>query len=337
VPFGDLTAELRGVVPKFPISYAPTIVNRAWRDIRQRHLWSFNLVEFAWISPLPVTTGLCTFTQGSATITFDATAVAAINAFQIANPYVLVTQMQVRSGNVAGLSGIYNIIAYNPGTGVATLDRIYADASGTAVSYTLFQAYYTPPVKDWLTFLSVRNMQMFLDLNLSKTKSWVDARDPQRSWYQFPTHVIPFGRDNRGSGTATPSSTLGYPLYELWGIAVTPFTYDCYGLRKGVDLVNPTDALPDPVGEDTVMALAEFYAYKWAEANKGLESRMVGSDYRFLMATALDEYKRLLARDRREDRETLDNYFQAKEPDIASHAFGYYNTVGMVAGPYTQL
>lgn len=334
--FASLQAELRGVVPKIPYSLTGTLINRSYRDIRTKNLWSFNILEFAWITPPPLTTGGCTFTTGSTSITFDATAIAAIASWQSANPYVLVTQAQIRAGNVAGLSQIYNIIAYNSGTGVATLDRIYADPSGSDVSYTLFQAYYVPPVSDFLTFLSVRNMQMFLDLDLTKTKAEIDARDPQRSWYQFPTVVVPWGTDTRGQGTATPSSTLGFLLYELWGIAVTPFSYDCYGIRKGKDLVNPTDTLPFQIHDDTVIALAKYYAYEWAEANKGLEARTAGPDFRFLMQSALTEYKDHLARDRREDAEAVRNYFSLRQPDLGRSYYSYYNTIAGVAGPYSQ-
>jgi len=335
--FVDMYSELRGCVPKLSLTYARTLVNRAWREVREKNLWSFQIFEQAWISPPPITVGLATFRQGFNTIQFNATAIAAINASVIANPYAPVTIQQFRGGNVAGLTEIYNIIAYNPITGAATLDRIFADPSGVNVAYSIFQAYYTPQYKDFRGWISVRNMQMFLDLDLTKTKGWVDARDPQRSWYQFPTAVIPWGRDTRGQGTPTPSATLGYPMFELWGIAVTPFTYDCYGIRNGMPLMNPTDTLPEPIGEDLVLARARWYAYEWAEANKDMTPRAMGPDFKFLMGKANDDYTKLLTMYRKQDKEFIDNWFSRLEPDISSHAYGYYNTIAGYAGPYTQL
>lgn len=334
--FADLRAELRGSVPKLSYAQTGTIINRAWKWIRESQLWSFNIFESAWITPPPVTLGGCTFTQGLATITFDATAIAAINASVSANPYAPVTVQQIRGGNVAGLTQIYNLISYNPITGAATLDRIWADPSGSDVSYTLFQCYYTPPMQDFLTWISVRNMQMFLDLELYRTKEWVDERDPQRSWYQFPTHVIPWGLDIRGQGTSTPSATLGYPLYELWGVPVNTFTYACYGLRRGLDLVNPGDTLPFQISSDTVMALARYYAYEWCEANKDATPRQVGPNFQFLMKEQQDLFeKTLLVRDRKQDRELINNYQFTRCGDIASRAFGFYNTIANTASPYT--
>jgi hypothetical protein len=329
-------AELRGQVPKLPFAFTKTLVNRAWREIRESNLWSFNLIDWAWITPPPIMTGTATYTQGSPTVQFDTTAQAAIAAFTPANPYALVTQLQFRGGNVAGISGIYNLIAYDSGTGIGTLDKIYADPSGSASQYTLFQDYYVPPVKDFLTLISVRNMQMFLYLELNATRGEIDERDPQRSWYEFPTYAVPFEVDQRGVGTANASATLGYMMFELWGVPITPFTYQCYGLRRGTDLVAPTDTLPYQIGEDLVLARAKYYAYQWAESNKDMSPRSTGPDFKFLMQAANAEYKQYLIRYRRDDREAVTTYMSKHGPEFSSRLFGYYNTIAGVAGPYGQ-
>ena len=333
--FQDLVSELRGAVPKLPISFCKTLINRSWREIRESMLWSFNILEYSWISPTPVTTGTVTVTQGLAGITFDATATAAILASS--TPFSLITQRQFRQTSAGG---IYNIMSLDPNfatNGIATLDRIFGDPSFTGTTYQIYQLYYTPPTKDFLTLLSVRNPAMYLDLDLTKTKGWVDARDPQRSWYQFPTHVIPWGRDIRGQGTSTPSATLDFPLFELWGQPVTAFTYQCYGLRRGTDLVNPTDTLPISVGDDLVLSRAYYYAYQWAESNKDQQPRSAGPDFRFLMGSKEKEFRDLLRLYRKQDRETVNSYFHSREADISAHAYGYYNTLAKTAGPYTQL
>lgn len=336
-----MITELRGCVPKLPIAYCKTLINRAWQDTREANLWSFNLYESAWITPPPVNTGTVTMTQGSASITFDATATAALNAMVAANPYVSVTQLQFRPGTVAGIAGIYNIIQYDSVSGAATLDRIFADPSGVGVTFSVYQNYYVPPFKDHLAWISIRNMSMFLDMILTATKEEIDELDPQRSWYQFPTHVIPFSQDTRGAGTPNASATLGYMMFELWGIPYNPFTYDCYGLRRGADLVNPTDTLPFQVGtsfgEELVMARARFYAYEWAEANKDAAPRNQGPNFQFLMGAANDTFKGLLVRYRKQDKELVNNWFSVRRPGYASKAFGYYNTLASVAGPYTQI
>src|SRR5208282_1525379 len=325
-----MQTELRGSLPKIPWSYCGTLVNRAWKDIRESGLWSFNLFTSNWITPPPlIGQGTVTTTQGSPSITFDATALAAINANVIANPYAPATVYQFR----IGVGDIYSLIAYNPVTGAATLDRPFADPGGAGLSPQLYQLYYAAPYKDLLGWISVRNPQMFIDMDLTKNRDWIDAMDPQRTWYQFPTKVVPFGPDLRGQGTASASATLGFPLYELWGQPVTPFTYACYGIRRGTDLVNPTDTLPVQVGEDCVMARARFYAYEWAEANKDITPRSSGPDFRFLMGEAMSIHKELLRQYRRQDREFTNLYF-SQFGMATGVGIGIYNSLSGVASPY---
>lgn len=342
--FQDLVSELRGAVPKIPISFCGTLINRAWREIRESMLWSFNIVEHSWISPTPLTAGSVTVTQGSATVFFD-TVVAVPAILAGSTSFSLITQRQFRQ---QASGGIYNILALDnnfAANGAAYLDRIFGDPSSTNSSYQIYQLYYTPPFQDYLTLISVRNPTMYLNLDLTKPKEWIDARDPQRSWYQFPTHVVPWGRDLR-QGQVTfqdnsvhqiTSSTFNFPLFELWGQPVTFFTYQVYGLRRGTNLVNPSDVLPPPVGDDLVLAKAYYYAYQWAEANKDQQPRSQGPDFRFLMGSKKDEYKDLLRLYRKQDKETVNNYFHQRDPDITAHAYGYYNTLAKTAGPYTQL
>ena len=230
--FQDLVAELRGCVPKLPYAYSKTLVNRAWKTVRESGLWSFNIFTSSWTSPPMITVGTMTATTGSPAILFDAAAVAAINASQLATPYSLITQRQVRV--LAG--GLYSLIAYNPISGAATLDRPWGDPGGVGLAYQLYQVYYPAPMRDFLGWLSVRNTTFFYPLGLDMTRAELDNRDPQRTWYQWPTEVVPFSIDIRGQGTAQASATLGFPLFELWGQPITPFTYQCYGVRRGGDI-----------------------------------------------------------------------------------------------------
>jgi len=306
--------------------------------VRESNLWSFNLFECSWISPPLMTTGTVTATQGFPTITFDPVAIAAIQAAQIAQPYSLFTQRQFR----IGVGGIYNILSLDPAfasNGIATLDRPYGDVGGAGLAYQIYQLYYIAtdnsgaPMPDFLTWLSVRNPIMFLNLELTKTRKQLDAIDPQRLWYAWPTDVVPWGIDLRGQGTINASASVGCMLFELWGQPVNPFTYQCYGVRKGTDLVDPTDTLPVQVGEDIVLALARTYAYEWAEANKDIAPRNSGPDFRFLIGKSLDEYKKLLIMYRRQDRELVDNWSSLRQLSTPIFAIGHYNTLAGVGGP----
>jgi hypothetical protein len=326
-----MQSELRGTVPKLPWSYTLTLINRAWREVREKNLWSFNLIDWAWISPQIVTSGTANLTQGSASLTFDATAIAALNASQVSYPTSLITQRQLRGSAAAG---IYNIIAYNPITGAATLDRIYADPGSTTSTFQVYQVYYTAPVRDFMTLKTARNMSMYLDMIVTRGREWVDSQDPQRSWYQFPTHVVAYKTDTRGAGTVNQSATLGYAMFELWGQPVSPFVYQCYGLRRGVDMTDPNDTLPYSISEELVLAKARMFAYEWAEGNKDMAPRAAGPDFKFLMAKAADDFTKYLIRDRKNDKEFVDNWFSIREPMLGTTGFSYYNTLAGVAGPY---
>jgi hypothetical protein len=323
----DMMSELRGSVPKLPISYCKTLVNRAYNLIRTSNLWSFNLFESSWISPPLITTGTVTVTQGSAAITFDATAIAAINAAQIAQPYSLITQRQFR----IGIGGIYHIIAYNSITGAATLDRIFGDPGGAGLTFQIYQLYYTPPTLDFRSWLSVRNPQLFIDMNLDMTRSQLDQQDPQRSWYLFPTHVVPYGIDIR-VGSATP----GFKMFELWGQPIQTYTYQCYGIRNGVDLVNPADTLPYAIPEELVLARAKDYAYEWAEANKDMSPRSTGPDFKYLRGATMAEYVKLLIRYRQLDKDFVDNWLSSRIPNFGGNWHSYYNTISGTAGTQSQ-
>ena len=326
-----MLAEIRGCVPKIPISYCGTLVNRAWRLVRESNLWSFNLFDSSWITPPVEQAGTCAVQQGFPTIVFDPIATAALIADQFAQPYSLLTQRQFR----VGVGGIYNIISLDANfaaNGIATLDRPFADPSNAAAAYFVYQLYYPAPFLDHRAWLSVRNPQMFIDLDLITTRAKVDSLDPQRSWYQFPTRVLAFGRDTRPG-----SATLGFPLFELWGQPVAPFVYQCYGIRNGVDFSAPSDTVPQPLGEDIILAKARTYAYEWAEANKDMSPRSSGPDFRFLMAQSDAEFKRLLILYRKEDREFVLNWFISHRDALGGRGLGYYNTLAGFAGPYAQL
>jgi hypothetical protein len=329
----DMMTELRGSVPKIPVSFTRTLVNRAYKNIRIANLWSFNLFESSWITPPLINTGTVTCTQGLATIQFDTNAVAALNAAQLAAPYSLITQRQFR----VSVGGIYSIIAYNQTNGVATLDRIFGDPGGTGIAYSVYQLYYTAPMQDFRTWISVRNPQMFIDLDLTTTRAEVDSMDPQRSWYQFPTRVVPYGIDLRGAGTPYQSATYGYPMFELWGQPIQLFTYQCYGVRNGVDLINPNDVLPLQLREETVMARAYDYAYEWAESHKDMTPRSTGPDWKYLRGATMEEYKRLLQKDKQVDKDFVDSWITQRAPGLAGRGIGYFNSITGFAGPYSQL
>ena len=327
--FIEMYSELTGCLPKLPVDYAKTLVNRARADIYRKNLWSFQLFEANWVSPGLLNSGTVTTTIGSNQIVFDATASAAITALPAAGSFPTgVIQRQFR----IGIGTIYNIWAYAvDGGGIVTLtlDRQYAEPSGSGQAYTILQCYYAAPMEDFLTFINVRDMVNFNDLNLYSNRKQVDQMDPQRTIFYLPTYVVGYQQDQNPD-----SATYRWPMSELWGVPSYVLTYQLYGIRKGVPLVEDGDQLPPAIGEDAVMALARSYAYEWAEATKGDMPRNSGSDFRFLMRAAMDEYSRLARDYRRQDRELVDSWFEIrKRPVFFTSPDGYYNAIGNSASP----
>lgn len=321
--FQSMSAEIRGTVPKVPYPLARTWINRSWREVRDKNLWSFQLAEGQWISPAQITAGTATTIQGSTFVQMDSVATAAIVATGNL-VYSLITQRQFRIGP----GGVYNIIGWDPTTGILTLDRMYGEGTVTDAFYFIYQVYYPSPSKTFLRFMSVRDMTNFLDLFIATAREEIDQMDPQRNWFTYPTHVVPYKPDNRPN-----SATPGYMLHELWGAPTYSLNYQLLYIDKGPDLINPTDTLPMAIGEDLVLAKARVYAYEWAEANKGALERNQGPDYRFLMGAAAKEFDTLFKNYRREDRETADNFFMAGRRSLFGRFYGSYNSISGTANP----
>lgn len=321
--FIDMIAEVKGAVPKVPFDAAKKWVIRAWADVRRQNLWSFQLWDGPqWISPGLIQAGTATVVNGSNQVVVDAAAAAAIDA--IAVSYSLITQRQFRVGS----GTLYNIWGWDSATRTLTLDRVYGEGSQTDASYQIYQCYYAAPYRDHLTFTSVRDMQNFIDLFIDKTRAQIDAMDPQRTWYYFPTDVVYYQQDQNPN-----SPTYQYPMFELWGAPTYSLNYQLYGIRRGPDLSANTDVLPPAVGEDVVIALAKYYAYQWAEANKGAHVYLQGTDWKFLMGGALAEYQRLYKDYRRQDKETVNNWFSVRRSGLYGKYFAYYSSISGTAYP----
>lgn len=323
-------SELTGSVPRLPTPFAKTLINRAYADTCRKNLWSFNLFEANWVSPALVTAGSVTVTQGSNAVVFDSDASAAITSLALLATFPTpLLQRQFR----VGISTIYNIWAYaaDDDTGIVTLtlDRPYTDTSGST-DYSILQCYYPAPMKDFKSWIRVRDITNFNDLDTESEREVVDLLDPQRSIYYLPTKCVPYQL------AQNPSSDIyRFPLFELWGVPQYQIVYQLYGIRKGSPLAQDSDELPPAIGEDCVLALARVYSYEWMESNKGDAPRSQGSDYRFLMGAAKAEYDRLWKDYRKDDREFVNAWFTTRRlrNGPLGNSQGFYNAIGNTANP----
>ncbi len=322
--FLSMYSELRGSIPKMPITLAKTLINRAYADIRRQNLWSFQVYESNWIAPPLVNTGVTTsLVQGSPTVVVNAAAATAINASIFS--YNPINQRQFR----VGISTVCNITGWD-GASILTLDRGFPDpVTNPQAQYQIYQVYYPAPFQDHLSFVAVRDMVNFTDLILDKDQAWLNEQDPQRTWYYFPTHVVPYLLGADFSNT----STYQFPMFELWGVPLSNRAYQLYGIRKGTDLVSNTDTIPPQITEEAVIAMAKYYAYEWAEANKGAQPRNQGPDFKFLMGETKSRYTDLYRKLRQQDREIIDNWFRVRRSALYGKFFANYNSISGTAFP----
>ena len=300
--------ELQGSVPGLDLNLAYTYVNRAYREVRDSSLWSFQLAETGIFTPSLIggnnnsqtSAGLVTVTQGSVTVVGDADAAAAWQA----QTFPPVTFFQFR---VQGRS-IYNVIAFD-GTNTLTLDRVFLEPSGSSQIYQMYQCYYAAPVKDFKRWMSVRDMYNGYALDVNTPRREIDRRDPLRLYFANPTIITGFETDQRGAGTDNASGTLGYMLFEMYPAPVGQLTYQAYYVRYGADLVNPGDELPPIITEDCVLYKAKVYAYQWAEARKdALAAKGANANFLALTKASEDLYQKRVKELRIEDREAVDNF-----------------------------
>lgn len=328
--FQTMYSEIHGCVPKIPIDYCKTLVERAWKDVRRKNFWSFSLFETNWVTANLIgsisnnASYSCNVTQGNNQVVFNAASNNAIVANGNGPFPPAITAQQFR----VGTSTIYDIWAYNNTSKTATLDRPYTDTTANNVGFAIGSYYFAVPYSDFVRFITVTDMVDFQVLNLTRTREFIARQDPQLTQYFWPTDCIPWDRDLNAN-----SNTFGYYRYMLWGLPQVMRTYQLLGIREGNNLSADTDTLPFAVGEDVVLSLAKAYAYQWAEANKGDNPRDQGPDYRFLIADEKKNYDRLFREYRRRDRETVDSWYTVRRPAGFSTSSPFYNSIGGVAWP----
>lgn len=278
----DLSNELLAHQPRLGYLLAQSLVNRAWRDIRDARLWSFDVAEGVLEAAQLVNAGAVTLTQFSPTVTPNSAAATAFLAFGL-NPPITQCQFRLTSGP------LYNIVAID-GSGNLTLDRPYYEASGSGIGYLVYRAYYTPPptllqsdgTYDFLRFLSVTDFLNVYDLDLTQQKAVLDLIDPQRGSFGPPTCLADYKAD-----------PLSNPLYEMWPHPQIQQGFIALCQRRGTEITtanSQTYFFPQAVPSDLIVLRAKYRAYEWAEANKGTHPELRVTNWLALMQATRIEY-----------------------------------------------
>jgi hypothetical protein len=302
MPFADMSAEVRGWIPKAALPLSETLVNRALNKIYDESTWSFQLCTGGFQTPQEVTAGTITTVLGATTIVLDELATEAVLDIP---SYFNITNFQIRLPDY----NLYNVIGISfaagpPTIATITIDRPWVEPAGAGQTYQLYQAYYPAPVPDFKRWLTVRDFTNAIYLDYwSWKQDDLAALDPQRTVFQNPDHIVPYQVDNRPG-----SATLGYMLFELYPQPLIALPYATYYVRRGPLLVKPGDTVPWPLEEELVMHRAKMLMYEWAEANQGRYTELQKSDWRFLMEASSLEFKERLKDVRKLDRDIVDNF-----------------------------
>jgi hypothetical protein len=267
------------------------------RDSRR---WSFTAQKDATLlAPAILTLGTVTTTQFQNPIVGDATAKAAWQAYGLTPP---ITTAQFRIGSAGG--PIYNIIAFD-GNATLTLDRIYAEGSGSLQAYQIYKIYYPAPESGFVRWASIYDPINAYPLRLGYNKTDFDRWDPQRSAVSLPVYVgaYTFG--------PFPSILQNYqlPLFELWPGPTSQIGYSTSYDVRGPDLVNDADIQPYAIPDDLILHRARWRAYEWAEANKGSHPELQKTSWLNLMNVVDKDYDKLKLDVMRQDNSTfMTNY-----------------------------
>lgn len=269
-----LIRGLMAEVPNLPLPMAQRLVDDAWLDIQKAHEWSFRHKEGIVIFPASIVAGNCSLTQFTRTGTFDATALAALNA-ATARPLLSLRQIRFPSKQEA----IFEFESLDLTTGAFTLDKLYYGNTNPTSTYTVYSAYVYPlqgngDVEPFFErLLTLRSLDYgfsMLDGRHLVERRVLDTIDPGRTNYGLPRAFTWNGSLSQDISIPGELPLKGkLQRLEFWPHCNTGLNYQTWYIQRAWSFSeNPTGLVPDPIPSRLIMARALINAYSWADANK---------------------------------------------------------------------
>ena len=269
----DFVDELQGMVDKLPPFYAERCVDRAWRKIRSKRLWSFLRGQVALSVPAMIQSGTVAVTRYSNTVVADATAAADWVATGLNIP-ITMRQFRVLGGS------IYNITAFD-GVNTITIDRPFQEPTNAASEYNLYKCYYEAPTdfRRWESIIDPVNAYTITRQNLARTRKELDNADPQRQSFSNPIWAVPY-----------KVSSSGLYMFELWPHPIQQLGYLATYETKGYTVLGEDEDLPPMIPEELLATYSKLYAFEWAM----IQPYYKDADWKALVAEAKVEGADLL-------------------------------------------
>lgn len=303
----DLASEMTLQIPGLPRLLAVKQVNQSIEKLQKEYLWSWNIGEGVLIIPDSVGSGTVAVTKYSDTITFDATAVAALNASPVSIIPIIKRQFRRPNGPV------YNILSYNSTTGVTVLDRIYTEDTSASTDYIVYRVYYEPPATDGVTsntdflrYLSILNTNQGYSITgrrLYMTQQELNARDPLRGAFGQPYFMSSYKPTPNNPASAN-AVNQGFMQYEMWPHCISNQALKAIYERQHVDLV-ASAYVPSQMNLQLLKYKQLELGYRFALQNSARIPELKGVDWRFLLAEVEKMYRYELVGAKRNDKEIM--------------------------------
>ena len=268
ITLGTLRKRLQGELDVIPFSLTKDLINNSLRDLYDSNDWGF-LFKDDYIRTPALISGVAEVTEFDPIVILDAATKALVDAITINDPPIEERQLRILSPSQSDRGVVYQITAYDDGTGELTIDPPFLDVSNTAKQIQIFKSYYTAPeinigtvdspefVVDFKRFEYIISPQMQRRLILDLTPEIINQRDPWRNYSSDPQAVIPHSLDSAGN-----------QLYEFYPAPRFNRVLRVRYLRNGLALSREESQAPNMFSQELILMKAKENAYKWIIANQ---------------------------------------------------------------------
>lgn len=231
----EMSRSLRLYCPALDIFLAQQFVRDAYRQILNRRPWGGLRAENQIQFNDQKIAGTVAVTNGSPTVVGTGTAFASTDVGR-----------QFKAGVGCPIYTISTVAGQT-----LTLDANVGIATGTALSYTVFDGYVTMPT-DFKKLIVAVDPQTGYKLRHWVTQDQLLRWDPQRNFFGLPYALV----DRRFNSS-------GVVQYEAWPYSTAQRVVSYYYTKDGADLVNDSDIPIWPIRSDVIVSRALADLVRW--------------------------------------------------------------------------